>query len=315
MSHLIRAELNRWFSRRLWWGLTAGALAVVALVVVGLALSLRPPSAAEAAELEREYGQMQAEHQQAQQECLDEGGTAEECDYGMPTREEWGVARPSYADSVEVSASTAAVLGGLGALVLGASFIGADLRGGSLATWLTYVPRRASVFVSKATAVAVGGAVFGVLVQGLMQAGTAGAAMLWDGPAAVTAAPDGWAVAGRGLALTVFAALIGFGLATLMGNTVAPLVTMLGLLVLQWVSGLFGLLFGSLPRVLALLPDANVAAFLYHGHTIYYAERVGAELVEKDFVLDLTAASIYLAVVLVVTVTVAGWSFSRREVR
>ncbi len=56
------------------------------------------------------------------------------------------------------------------AIVLGASFVGAEFNVGSLTTQLLFEPRRTRVHVSKAAAVAIGSGVVSLLVSGLIAA-------------------------------------------------------------------------------------------------------------------------------------------------
>ena len=58
-------------------------------------------------------------------------------------------------------------LTGLVAFLVAASFVGAEFTTGSLANWLTFVPRRSTVFVSKLTVVAAFSLLLGLLAAAL----------------------------------------------------------------------------------------------------------------------------------------------------
>jgi ABC-2 type transport system permease protein len=110
-------------------------------------------------------------------------------------------------------------------LVIGASFIGAEWHGGTVATLLVWEPRRFRVFIAKALALALFAFVAAVLVQALLAATLA--------PAAVFRGTTGGADAAwyrqviglgvRGAVAGTVAALIGFAIASLGRNTAAAL--------------------------------------------------------------------------------------------
>jgi hypothetical protein len=94
------------------------------------------------------------------------------------------------------------------AIVLGASFVGAEFNVGSLTTQLLFEPRRTRVHVSKAAAVAIGAGVVSLLVSGLI------AASMYVGSElkGVVEGVDGafwWDRAGDGLRIAATAALAG----------------------------------------------------------------------------------------------------------
>jgi ABC-type transport system involved in multi-copper enzyme maturation permease subunit len=110
-------------------------------------------------------------------------------------------------------------------LVLGATFVGAEWHSGSMATLLTWEPRRARVFVAKAAAAALFAfaatlAILAFLALGLLPAA------LFHGTTA--GADGGWllstiGVAVRGASLGAFAAIVGLSIASLGRNTAAAL--------------------------------------------------------------------------------------------
>ena len=113
----------------------------------------------------------------------------------------------------------------LGALIAGATFVGADWRYGTIGTLLTWEPRRGRVFSAKAVAVAIWSFALGVVLQALVCLSVLPAA-LWRG---TTEGADGqWfgevvAAILRSSALAAGAALLGYAVASLGRNTAAAL--------------------------------------------------------------------------------------------
>ncbi|MFT4216976.1 MAG: ABC transporter permease subunit [Micropruina sp.] len=317
MNRLIGAELNRWFSRRLVWVvLLSGALLAV-LIVAGAAISTRPMQGAELAAAEQEYAEALKEAEQMHAECLKEATFPQECD-GMwtPERDDFVRQPPAYADLAGGMAQAGTMIAAYAALLLGASFIGAEFKTGSLGTWLTFVPSRIPVLVSKAVATLVGVVTLGVVVIGLFQAGAAGIVLAWSGADALQPAPDAWAVAGRGVVLTLLAGLTGFGLAALFGSTVGPIGVLLGAMVFQWVAVPIIMLLGLPGYLQAVLPDPNMQAFLNGGIDIDYSERgPDGMTIDRTFELGLGQASAYLGGLLAVLLALAGLRFAKREIR
>lgn len=315
MSKLLRAELNRWFSRRLWWTMLLTALAMALLVLLGMGQVYQPQTPAQIAQAERDYAEAQRQAEQEIQSCIDANEPVEDCAW-MPQRSDFVVEPPSYAMLVGTGAQSATMIGALVALVVAASFMGAEFKSGSLATWLTYVPRRAPVFVSKATVVVLGSALLGLLIQGMTQLGMLAYTWSWLGTAGVQGAGGEWGIVGRGLVVTAAAGLLGFCLATLFGSTVAPLAMLLGVTVAQWIAGIVTLLVGVAPWLLQVLPDNNLSAFISgHFETTYVERGRSGDEVERLVQIGLGQASLYLGCLLVIAVASAVWSFTRREVR
>lgn len=316
MNRLIGAELNRWFSRRLGWVVFAASVLLTLLVVAGTAYSARPMSGEELAYAEQQYTEMKQEADRATQECVRSGGTAEECASWAPERSDFVREPPPYAALAAGMAQAGTMIAAYAALLAGASFIGAEFKTGNIGTWLTYVPSRLPVLVSKGVAAAVGIALLGVVVIGLFQAGAAGIVLAFSGQGALQPAPEAWAMAGRGLALVLFAGLAGFALAALFGSTVGPVGLLLGLMVMQWAVGLIALVLGGSAWLQAALPDPNIQAFLAGSTEILYSERgPDGTMVEATYTLGLGQASAYLGGLLAVVLALAGWRFTTREIR
>ncbi len=315
MSRLLKAELNRWFSRRLWWAMLLGAVAMALLVLLGSSQAYQPQTPAQIAQAERDYAEAQQQAEQEVKNCIDAGQPVEDCAW-MPQRSDFVAEPPTYAMLVGTGAQSATLIGALAALVVAASFMGAEFKSGSLATWLTYVPRRVQVFASKAVVVVLGSALLSVLVQGLTQVGMLIYAWSWLGTAGLHGAGDEWGIVGRGLVVTAASGLLGYCLATLFGSTIAPLATLLGVTVAQWMAGIITLLVGVAPWLLQVMPDNNLYAFTNgHFETTYLERGRSGEEVERLVQIGLGQSSLYLGCLLTIAVASALWSFTRREVR
>ncbi|MFT4295453.1 MAG: hypothetical protein QM582_08580 [Micropruina sp.] len=315
MNRLIGAELNRWFSRRLCWVVLLSCVALAVLVVAGVAYGSRPMEGAELAAAEQDYAEAAKQAEQEKAACLAEGLPAEECDTWTPRRSDFVREPPAYPDLAGGLGQAGGLISAYAALLLGASFLGAEFKTGSLGTWLTYVPSRVPVLASKAIAALAGTALLGVLVIGILQAGAAGIVLTWSGSEALLPAPDAWAMTGRGFVLVLGAGLLGFALAGLLGSTVGPIGVLLGVLVLQWATQVLSLLFGGV-WLQAAMPDPNIQAFLNGGAEISYVERAAnGEMVTKSFELGQAQASAYLGGLMVLLGAAATWRFAKREIR
>ncbi len=95
MTNLLKAEINRWFSRRLWWALLLAAVAASLLVLLGAGLAYQPQTPAEIAQAERDYAEAQRQSEQEQKECLEAGEPVDECAW-VPERSDFVFEPPSY---------------------------------------------------------------------------------------------------------------------------------------------------------------------------------------------------------------------------
>ena len=320
MIRLIGAELNRLLSRRLALVLTLAVIAVVALFQLAVADAVTPPSPAEVAEARAGYEQYHQEWQQNhetwEQECVDEGGTAAECQQPEPTEADFGLAPISFGDIAGIGVGFAVVVAMLASYLLAASFIGAEYSTGALGNWLTFVPRREKVYAAKIIALAIGSAALGA-VAGLLMVGVAAIVTSAIGQP-LTGVGDVVATAGRGIPLVVFAALLGFCIAMLTRHTVAALGVLLGYALVWLGTTIVSNLVPSLTLVKRWQVETNVQAFLSYG--IDYAtlkqvvteDGVSVESVTRH--LGFGASATYLAVVLAAFLVVTLIVFRRRDV-
>ena len=322
---LVGAEAHRWLARRGLWVALAGAFALVAMMCASIVMATRPPSGAEVEAGRRAFAEQHAswlEHHEADaQECLASVPEAEAkagaCAMEEP-REEWFVPQPMrWADAAATVTTGGASITALVALLMAASFWGAEIRSGSLSTWLTFVPSRSRVWGSKTVVVAVAGAVVtaSLMLVGLVAAWAAVA--LNQGAAAVGDWVGPLQAAGRGVVFGAMMAIVGAGLAVVFRSTVAAVAVPLGYLFIQ---GMLGLLYAipGFDRVTDLLPENNVRAFLEGGMTYTVpVTRVTPEGLQHDMVertISLAQGTVYLLVFVAVAAIVSLVVFQRRDV-
>ena len=324
MIRLIGAEFHRWVVRRGLWVALAGALAIIATFCVTIVVATQPPSAeavaAGRAALVEEHAHWVEHREEYEATCRDEVPAAEAdqaCVMEEP-REEWFIPQPmDWAGATATATLGGASVAGLVTLLMAASFWGAEIRSGSLTTWLTFVPSRPRVWAAKMVVVALAGAAVAavLLLLGLVVAWIAVSAH--QGPDAV----GGWVqplqVAGRGVLLGAMMALLGAGLAVIFRSTVAAVAVPLGYLFVQ---GMMGVLYAipGFERLTEFLPENNVRAFLEGGYTYSVPiQRVTPQGLEYDYVektLSLAHGAVYLLVFMALAAFVSAAAFQRRDV-
>jgi ABC-2 type transport system permease protein len=230
MIRLFSSEFLRARSRRVVWVVVVGC-SVATMLIVGYATirSERPDPL---------QGQALNAYEQAYERCLQRPSIPE----GYASRELFCAdqVRPEYyqrgghdvlrlssvVDLLKGSAFIVLIL----ALVLGASFIGADWHTGSMSTILTWEPRRIRVLFMRALISGVMVAMMAVVLQAVL------VASVWLG-ATLRGSTDGldagfWRQAfetgARVAALAVLTSWIGMALATIGRNTAAALGVLLG---------------------------------------------------------------------------------------
>lgn len=275
MTRLLRAEAHRWIARRSLWFTLMSVFAIAAMIWIGLVSGTQPPSGPQLeqakASYAREHADWVANHEQYRQECIANvpaSDVDEACQFPEPQLE-WFVMQPmDWGAATQVATVGGVVVGALGALMMAASFWGAEYRHGSLSTWLTFVPSRGRVWASKMVV----GAAFGAVATGVVAVTcllvACAAVALQQGPAAVGAWGTPLLNILRGVGFGVLTALLGASLATLFRNTVAAVAVPLGYMLLQ---GLFGIL-AAVPGYVHLqrwLPENNIRAFIEGGITYH----------------------------------------------
>ena len=239
---LLKAELHRFRARRFIQVLAAvGVLAWAAALVIGL-LNFGEPTAADFADAQAQVDQILAENNQFREQCLEdpeqfggpllEGMTPEDvCGPELTAEDIGGVeAFLTKAPFDLASSGTGGALGFAGlaaalAFVVGATWIGAEWSTRSIVALLFWAPRRLRVMGTKLAVLVAGATVFGVAAQvgWLTMAGILDAAVGLDEPLPA----DFWTTLlqtqARGVLLVVLAAVLGFGLTSIVRNTGAAL--------------------------------------------------------------------------------------------
>lgn len=188
----------------------------------------------------------------------------------------------------------------LGALMAGATFIGADWRYGTVGTQLTWEPRRWRVFGAKAAAVGIWALLIGILLQVLVSASVLPAA-LWRGT--TEGADAAWfgevvAAIARTSLLGAGAALIGYAVASLGRNTAAALGVAFGYVAIG----------ESLLR--ALRPTWQPWLITDNATVVMFGEQSPNMAFERS----VGQAALILIAYLVVVLVVSGAVFARRDV-
>ena len=310
---LVAAETSRLLSRRF----TRIALVIVLLAVgafsVSVNASLRPPTAAEQAATQAQYEEARRYWEQNERDCA-KADSPPDCRYPEPRLADYSFRRPPaevIAESLEVSIYLAA----LAALMVAGSFIGAEYSSGSIGNWLSFLPRRGRVFVSKLVTV--------VAFSALASAAATGLALL---VALVLARRYGLSVPlgaelgmlGRGVLAAVALGVLGFCLGTLGRHTAAAIGALLGYLFVWFVRNAILSESAWAQRLTPWTPEGNLAAVVRGRHQYFVPTRtVGPEGISVDYLartVSLTHGLLYWAVLLTVVVVGTAVIFRRRDV-
>lgn len=324
MNHLIRAETNRWLSRRGLWLTLLAATALVAMVLAALTVAARPPSGADVEQGRRYYAEAHADWvangAALEKECrasVPADQADQTCSFPEPT-ESMFVPQPLVWDEASTSGTEGAVaIGALFALLMAASFWGGEYRQGTLSTWLTFVPSRPRVWASKMLVAAGAGAVIAAALGGVALVGAWLAVWFHQGAGAIGSWADALALLGRGVGLGAMLALVGASLAVWFRNTIAAVAVPMAYLLLQGMMGLLSAVPGFVV-LSAFLPEHNVRAYLENGATYYVpVERVTPdgtmyEHVERS--LSLGQGVTYLLVISLGLTLLSFVLFHRRDV-
>ncbi|HEY5978890.1 MAG TPA: ABC transporter permease [Microlunatus sp.] len=316
MMHVLGAEIRRLLARRVTLIGLLGLLALMALFQLQVSSMVSPPSAETVAASQRSYDEYlrewEANHEEWEADCVDGGGSPQECAQPRPEPSDWGLAPTAYDVAASVAVSFGVYLGGMTVFVVAASFIAAEISTGSLANWLTFVPQRGRVFVSK-LAVAAG---FSLLVGLLLGVFTVGASALitvlqgqpLSGIDAIVA------MAARGVLPVLAFGVLGFCTGLLTGSTGASVGVLLG--------GVFGVFVRSIlafssvwaQRLSPWSPELNLEAILQNGTTYAVASGPTVDDSGVERALGLGQALGYWGVLLAALVAVSWLVFRRRDV-
>ena len=330
---LLLVELRRLSWRNAVRLLSLAAVVIPLIMLVSLAWSTRPVTDADLKRAEAEIAAMQAENADMVAQDLEmctqhprdwgidpdtadvEAACTEQMVGWAPTPEEWvGRQRLEPAQHGMDLGTQAGGLVAMLALLIGATYAGADWQSGSMSNQLLFEPRRGRVWLAKAG---------GVLLGALAVAATS-AALLWAGFAGLTAWRDVevtgavWRetleLVGRTGLLAMLAAVGGYALTMLLRSTV-------GTLGVLFVLGLAGsMIVGLLPLADAqrwFLPH-NVLAVVQDGYRYYDWELPTCSEMDGETgcygTVTLGEGVRFLGALLVLTMAMSLPSFLRRDV-
>ena len=187
---LLGVELRRLAARRLIGFVRLGGLAAVVLVVVGAWFSAQPPTDAQLAEAQAVYDQeleyWEQEGDQMLADCLEAEEAerelmGEEVDFGCDQMEpqlEWYLPySPPLEEILTSNLATMAFLPVMLTLIIGVTATAAELSTGTMSTWLTFVPQRTRVVLSKIAASALVAVPLTALIMALIVGGLYGVAV------------------------------------------------------------------------------------------------------------------------------------------
>jgi ABC-2 type transport system permease protein len=317
MIRLISAEANRLISRRMTWGVAAATLLIVAFLGWTTTQTLAPPSPEQVAQAQQAYQQAQADIAAHKDEmlaqCAANGTPADKC---LPTLEGMLPPVPTHAEAMDGTMSGGTTLGGLAALVLGASFIGAEYRSGSLGNWLTFVPRRGRVFTAKLIVVALASLVIGVVAIGGLGAITTAIFTGFYPKAAL--APHAWENGVRAALIVTAEGLVGFAIGLVARHSVAAIGIAFGAQIVE--SILSGVAMAADQHwLMDWLPGNNVNAFVRYGYTyeipVFKISSSGSNVEMVSKTIPFANGAAYVGVAVALIVGGAYLVFRRRDVQ
>lgn len=323
MMRLLKAETTRLVSRRgAWVGLLI-AFVLVGGVLALTALELRPPVVNEQ-QAEQFYQEQlrywERNHERDEKECRESGQPPEGCVFPKPEREDFIPKPMTHADALGIATTGAAFLGFMTCAMVAGSLVGAEFRSGSIATQLTYVPRRTAVFGAKAIVATVAGLAIGVV---LLSAAVLGETLLVTALQGADKLVADWTLplfaAGRGVLMCGMGALLGAVLGFVFRNSLGVTASVLGYAFATIFLGLFSGMAWFGQNVVRWLPETNLNAFLNDGTSwSVFIEKPGPrgpEMEVQELVLSLGEASAYWVVLLAVAGVLAWVLFKRRDVQ
>jgi ABC-2 type transport system permease protein len=314
LFRLVAAETNRLLSRKF----TRIALVLVLLAVGAFQLavnsSLRPPTAAEQASSQSQYEDARRFWEENERSC-ESSGNPPNCRYPEPQLSDFSFSRP-FGDVAAESLELSIYLVGLAALMIAGSFIGAEYSSGSIGNWLSFLPRRGRVLVSKLLTVTVFSALASAVATGLALLAALVLARRYD--LAVGSLGDELGMLGRGVLVAVALAVVGFCLGMIGRHTAAAIGGLLGYLFVWFVRNVILSEAAWAQRLTPWTPEGNLAAVVNGTHRYAVPIRtVGPDGMNIDYVertVSLNHGLVYWAVLLAVMVLVTAVIFRRRDV-
>lgn len=321
MINALRAETRRLLSRRIVISSLIALLGLIVLFQLQVSSSLTPPSAAEVAQVQQEYQESvkdwEDNHEEWEADCLDSGASAQDCAMPRPTPADWGLGPIPFDDAVTPAISFGVFLGGMLLFIAMASFIGAEAGSGSLANWLTFVPNRTTVMVSKLAVVAAFSVLTGAAVGVLTVAASSVLAAVHRQP--LTGFDDVAATAARGIVVLAIFGIAGYTVGLLTASSGASIGILLGGFFLTYLIAVLSFASRWAQLLAPFSPGLNLAAILTNGTTYEVSAGPSAPLTEdgESYVtktLSLAHGLGYWAVLLAVLLVVTWYVFRRRDV-
>lgn len=320
MIRLLGVELTRFRSRRAVALLLLAGVLITAVIAGATAWNTRGVSeselryAQELAQSEAEQPSFQEELADCQQNADDWGVTVDECEDIVLPSASWYLDRSPLdleRERTNSALGAATVLAGL-AIMIGATFAGADWASGSMSNQLLFEPRRARMWLAKAIVVVLGTALLALVAL----------SALWAFYSAVVSARDltttGDALGPirgdvlRAVAVCAAAGLGGLALSMFFRSTVATVavtfvVTVAGEILLNLL---------PIEGRMRFSPSLNLMAVLQDGAETYDSSLRCDPTVGDCGMLQVSLAggAAYLGVLLAVVALVSLWSFRRRDV-
>jgi ABC-2 type transport system permease protein len=320
VTRLVWAEVTRLLSRRF----TAIALIVVLLGLGGYQLvvndSLSPPTGEQLAAAEHASQQTHKDwvdnHERYERDCRDTGGTPGECTIPEPTLTDFGVEPTPFKEAARTALELSTVLIALVTFLIAASFIDAEYSSGSIANWLTFIPRRSDVFWSKLLTLAGFAGLLCAIGVALVLAAALAIARLYG--SRIESLRELAQMGMRSLLAVIGLATFGFCIALLTRHTAGAIGVLLGYAVVWFVR--MGIL-GAWPwaqRITPWTPEGNLAAILEDGCSYSVpVEKVMPDGVNVDFVqhtVSLTHGVVYWLTLVPLAVVGSFLIFRRRDV-
>jgi ABC-type transport system involved in multi-copper enzyme maturation permease subunit len=306
MTRLVSVELRRLLSRRLVR--TIGMLAILGMLIAGITLFVKSHRIGPGGERILR-AQAQAEHAKQVAACsrgefgippqaIPPGQTLDQFCAETVVPEQLPDPRFHLTHVKDLVGTNPPLI--ILLLVIGASFIGAEWHAGTVATLLVWEPRRLRVFIAKALALALFAFVAAVVVQALLVAALAPAAVFRGTTTGVDAT---WVrqllgLGFRGALVGTVVALIGFAIASLGRNTAAALGAVFAYLVV-----LEPLLRSLRPKWQPWLLYDNIVTFI-QGHASDFTQHPRS----------LLGAGVMIGLYTVGLGTIAAMAFHRRDV-
>lgn len=327
MIRLIRVEMRRLLARRIT---LVGLLLLVAMVVAtvgSMAGQAAPVSAQQRAQAQATHDQEARNLPQMIEDCRT--AQAEARAAGDPGADFQCEAQraPSVEDLLDVTTPARMLTTALTALAMllvfftflvAASGTAAELTTGSMATWLTFVPRRAQVFVSKAIAallVLVPLAVVTVLLAGGAVVALYSIRGTWQAPTGEELRPI-LALAGRLVGLGALSALAGTCWGMLTRSTAASVGLFLGwTLIVENIIGALAAKVPGLTHAPRWTLQTNISA-LVEGEGRYFIEECTASgaCTTPTYTFSAAAAGLYLTALALGLALVTVVVFRRSDV-